>query len=247
MTVEGHDGCRLRRLDGKWLGVCGTSFHGSGLDLDSRLLRFLRLGQAHLVLNDLGARSRCRWRGQILERQSLALRMADRRLPDEGAKLAGDGRDRLPVLRDDAICHPGRVAGRTEGGGKIMPYTGLVPRFRFLDVGKQHQQTFARIALQGGLGLFTGLVELPGFECSLRRCSKADRVVGLQRLQPFGTLQPVDGRVAAAGTDIGIGNVRMRLELPDLLQHGTALAQVVFPEIGTRRNDCSRHQGRSQL
>ncbi|MNT96485.1 hypothetical protein D3C72_2385900 [compost metagenome] len=44
-------------------------------------------------------------------------------------------------------------------------------------------------------------------------------IVGSQRFQAFGALQPVDGAVTAAGTQIGMGDLRMRVELPHLFKH----------------------------
>jgi hypothetical protein len=53
---------------------------------------------------------------------------------------------------------------------------------------------------------------------------------GLMFFELLGAFQPVDGGVAAAGADIGLADLRMRVGLPRLLENGGGLAQLVLAE-----------------
>ena len=48
------------------------------------------------------------------------------RLPHEGVEAAGHRRDRRPLIRDDAIGDPGRIARRAGGAGE--PFAALAGR-----------------------------------------------------------------------------------------------------------------------
>ncbi len=148
----------------------------------------------------------------------------------------------MPFFRNDAVCHPGRVARRAQRLRHPVTHAALVAGLGLFDISQQQEDAFAWGDAGGGLRLGSRLVEILRGQCCLRHGKERFDIVWLQALQPLGALQPVDRRIAAAGADIKLGDLRVRLSLPDGFQNGGGLAQIVFAKIGLGGDKRCRHE-----
>ena len=119
--------------------------------------------------------------------------------------------------------------------------------FELLQTRHQQAETGSGPVGDDGSQQLAGAGEIAGIQRTIGQCVTAVGQIGILSRQHFGACEPVNGGIAVAQMDIGMGEIGMRGECPTGFQQTAGLAKILARDQQLRDQHRGWHQIRGQF
>ena len=166
----------------------------------------------------------------------------DRHAPAEGIERAGHRRHRRPLIGDDAVGRPGRIAGGIDGARQPFAHAAGVAVLLALDAGHQRADARRQPVVEQRLQRLARLVPVARLDGADGDRDRRLGMVGREAREMAHAVEPVARAVAGPGIGVGGGEIGMRRKAPGLEQHARGARRVAARGQHAAGDGGGRHQ-----